>query len=106
MTDDARSPWPPPDRAGGRLRLWVTEDTVRCEVTDDGPPKPADGTDAGPRDMALWPVEPGHALWLIRQVADQASWDAGPSGTTATVSFSLGSATRCGWPSYGDDARR
>jgi anti-anti-sigma factor len=74
----------------GRLRLWVTEDTVRCEVTDDGPPKPADGTDAGPRDMALWPVEPGHALWLIRQVADQASWDAGPSGTTATVSFRLG----------------
>ena len=25
-----------------------------------------------------------------RQVADQASWDAGPSGTTATVSFRLG----------------
>jgi anti-anti-sigma factor len=74
----------------GRLRLWVTEDAVRCEVTDDGPPEMADGTEAGPRDEALWPVAPGHALWLIRQVADQASWDAGPSGTTATVTFRLG----------------
>ena len=59
--------WPPmqlvmaPGMACGGL--WVAEDTVRCEVTDDGPPKLADGTDAGPRDMALWPVEPGHALW-------------------------------------------
>jgi anti-sigma regulatory factor (Ser/Thr protein kinase) len=26
----------------------------------------------------------------VRHVADQASWDAGPSGTTATVSFRLG----------------
>jgi anti-anti-sigma factor len=74
----------------GRLRLWVTEDTVRCEVTDDGPPKTADGTDAGPPDAALWPAEPGHALWLIRQIADQASWDSGPSGTAAAVSFRLG----------------
>ena len=74
----------------GRLRVWVTEDAVRCEVTDDGPPKTADGADAGLLDQALWPVEPGHALWLIRRVADQASWDAGPSGTTATVSFRLG----------------
>jgi anti-sigma regulatory factor (Ser/Thr protein kinase) len=78
----------------GRLRLWVTKDTVRCEVTDDGPPKTADGTDAGPRDDAQWPVEPGHALWLIRHVADQASWNSGPSGTTVTVSFGLGPATR------------
>ena len=74
----------------GRLRLWVTGDAMWCEVTDDGPPELADGTGAGPPDEALWPVEPGHALWLIRQVADQASWDAGPSGTTAMVSFRLG----------------
>ena len=81
----------------GRLRLWVTQDAVRCEVTDDGPPKAADGppkaadgADAGPRDATLWSVEPGHGLWLTRQVADQASWRSGPSGTIAAVSFRLG----------------
>jgi anti-anti-sigma factor len=67
----------------GRLRLWVTGDAVRCEVTDDG-------ADVGSQDTALWPVEPGHGLWLTRQVADQASWYSGPSGTAAAVSFSVG----------------
>jgi anti-anti-sigma factor len=74
----------------GRLRLWVTADAVRCEVTDDGAPKTADGADAASGDAALWPVEPGHGLWLIRQVADQASLYCDPSGTVAAVSFRLG----------------
>lgn len=75
----------------GRLRLWRTADAVRCEVTDEGPARegPArEGT--APRDAALWRVEHGHGLWLVRQVADQASVQAGPSGTVAAVSFSLG----------------
>jgi anti-anti-sigma factor len=74
----------------GRLRLWVTPDAVRCEVTYDGPPETADGADAGSGDAALWPVESRHGLWLIRQVADQASVYCGPSGTVAAVSFRLG----------------
>jgi anti-sigma regulatory factor (Ser/Thr protein kinase) len=74
----------------GRLRLWVAADAVRCEVTDDGAPKAADGADAGPRDAALWLVEPGHGLWLVRRLADQASLYSGPSGTVAVVSFRLG----------------
>ena len=74
----------------GRLRLWVTADAVRCEVTDSGAPKAADGADAGSGDAALWPVESGHGLWLIRQVADQASVYSGPSGTVAAVSLRLG----------------
>jgi anti-anti-sigma factor len=74
----------------GRLRLWVAGDAVRCEVADDGAPKAADGADVGSRDAALWPVEPGHGLWLTRQVADQASWYSGPTGTVAAVSFRLG----------------
>ena len=68
----------------GRLRLWTAADAVRCEITDDGPAEAADP------DAAPWPVEPGHGLWLARQVADQASLDSGPSGTVATVSFALG----------------
>ena len=35
-------------------------------------------------------TEYGHGLWLIRQVADQASVRSGPGGTVAVVSFALG----------------
>ena len=73
----------------GRLRLWATPDLVRCEVTDDGAPKTADVAEAGPRDAARWPMEPGHGMWLTRRVADQASWSSGPSGTIAAASFRL-----------------
>jgi anti-anti-sigma factor len=65
----------------GRLRLWRTQDAVRAEVADDGAP----GADA--RDAALWDVQPGHGLWLIRQVADQASLQTTPSGTVCAVTF-------------------
>jgi anti-anti-sigma factor len=92
----------------GRLRMWTTPDEVRCEVTDsatgspaaDGPlpegPAPegpaAAGSTAGTvaaDAAALWQVEPGHGLWLVRRVADQASVRSGPSGTVAGVSFRL-----------------
>lgn len=68
----------------GRLRLWTAAGAVRCEITDDGPAQAADP------EAARWPVRPGHGLWLVRHVADQASLDSGPSGTVATVSFALG----------------
>ncbi len=68
----------------GHLRLWSTPEGVRCEVTDDG--KSA----AGDHDAALWRVEPGHGLWLVRQVADHASLESGQSGTVAEVSFRVG----------------
>jgi len=68
----------------GRLRLWTAADAVRCEITDDGP------AEAAGRDAAQWHAESGHGLWLVRQVADQASLDSGPSGTVAAVSFVLG----------------
>src|SRR5579864_3163365 len=72
----------------GRLRLWVTQDAVRCEVTDDGAPE-AGGADAGSQDAAPWPEEVGHGLWLVRHVADRTSLYSGPSGTVADVSFRL-----------------
>jgi anti-anti-sigma factor len=92
----------------GRLRMWTTPDEVRCEVTDDAAGSPAaDGAPpaglapegpaaAGPAAgtvaadaAALWQVEPGHGLWLVRRVADRASVQSGPSGTVAAVSFRL-----------------
>ena len=76
----------------GRMRLWMTGDGIRCEVTDAGPqPVRADGDDTSSGDAALWPVEHGHGLWLVRKMADQVSLESGPSGTVAVVSFHVGS---------------
>jgi anti-anti-sigma factor len=75
----------------GRLRVWDTGGALRCEVTDDGAPQaPGGGVQTGSRDAAAWRIQPGHGLWLIRQIADQTSVRAGPSGTVAVVSFALG----------------
>ncbi len=71
----------------GRLRLWTAPDRVHCEVTDGDSPG-ADAADAA--DAALWQVEPGHGLWLVRRIADGASVQSDPSGTVAAVSFWLG----------------
>ncbi len=46
---------------------------------------------ASSRDAAQWPVEHGHGLWLVRQGADQASLDSGPSGTVTVVTFRFAS---------------
>jgi anti-sigma regulatory factor (Ser/Thr protein kinase) len=85
----------------GRMRLWVTGDGIRCEMTDAGAPSAGangdgDDQDTRSRDAAsagaeLWPVEHGHGLWLVRKVADQFSLESGPSGTVAVVSFHAGS---------------
>jgi anti-sigma regulatory factor (Ser/Thr protein kinase) len=69
----------------GRLRLWAADDAVRCEVTDQGAPGETDATDA-----ARWQAEPGHGLWLVRQIADSASVQSGESGTVAAVLFRRG----------------
>lgn len=78
----------------GRVRLWTTGDRIRCEVTDAGvPPAAADGDrpDASSRVAARWPVEHGHGLWLVQQVADQSRVESGPSGTVAVVTFRFAS---------------
>src|SRR2546421_9393698 len=69
----------------GRLRMWSTPEGVRCEVTDDG----VDGTREESAEAAVWHVEPGHGLWLVRRIADGASVRSDPSGTVAAVSFRL-----------------
>ncbi|HUB23264.1 MAG TPA: ATP-binding protein [Streptosporangiaceae bacterium] len=79
----------------GRLRLWRSDQALRCEISDDGVPQPAgaDGHEDGPADggadAAQWRTEPGHGLSLVRQVADQTSLRSGPSGTLAAISFAL-----------------
>jgi anti-anti-sigma factor len=63
----------------GRLRIFNTGTELRCEVADDGR-----------EDPAQWVIEPGHGLWVIRQVADQTHLHATPAGTVAVAAFALG----------------
>lgn len=72
----------------GRLRIWTADGALRCEVTDAGAPQ-ADHA-AASADPARWTIEPGHGLWVVRQVADQTSLRGGPSGAVVAVSFTLG----------------
>jgi anti-sigma regulatory factor (Ser/Thr protein kinase) len=69
----------------GRLRLWVEDGTLYCEVSDDG----AAGNGQAPSVAAPWRVEHGHGLWLVEQVCDQFSIDHGPAGTSVVARFTL-----------------
>jgi anti-sigma regulatory factor (Ser/Thr protein kinase) len=99
----------------GRLRLWLAQEVLYCEVSDDGraavapagnpcndeaigesqPPagdQPGRAGPAGTGDSGVpWPEQHGHGLWVIGQVADQFTVDR-RAGTTAIAAFSLGGA--------------
>ena len=79
----------------GRLRIWRHDQTLHCEVTDDGStPDPPESSAVRAGDPSSWPVEPGHGLWLVRQLADDLSLHAGRAGPAVTVSFAIGTADR------------
>ncbi len=93
----------------GRLQVWKTDQALRCQISDDGaPPPPATGPqqqsdgqqtdaqqgdaqqgDGHQQDATQWRTEPGHGLFLVRQVADQATLRSSPAGTLATITFAL-----------------
>jgi anti-sigma regulatory factor (Ser/Thr protein kinase) len=81
----------------GRLRIWLRDSTLHCRVTDDGSESRKDssetvrsGEESGSPDPSSWRIEPGHGLWLIRQLADQLSLRRGQGGgSDVTVSFSF-----------------
>jgi anti-sigma regulatory factor (Ser/Thr protein kinase) len=68
----------------GRLRLWADGQSLRCQVSDDGP----DGQDT-PRPDAAWNSGHGHGLWIIDQVADHVTLDRDDGGTTVIVTFTI-----------------
>jgi hypothetical protein len=39
--------------------------------------------------ISPWPYEPGHGLWLVRQIADHISVNRGPAGSQVTVAFTM-----------------
>ncbi len=74
---------------GGRLWMDTVAGQLLCHVSDAGAGS-TDGRARGRgRGVRPWPVEPGHGLWLVRQVADHVSVATGPEGSKATAVFSL-----------------
>lgn len=61
----------------GRLRMQAGSGALRVQVRDAGPASldghtrtgDVDGQEIGGADG--WPCQPGHGLWLVRQVTDQ-----------------------------------
>jgi anti-sigma regulatory factor (Ser/Thr protein kinase) len=80
----------------GRLRIWDHIGALYCRVDDDGPAATLPGArrgdagagSAGQNLADRWPREPGHGLWLARQVADRLTLRSDSRGTIAVITFS------------------
>jgi len=83
----------------GRLRIWDHIGALYCRVDDDGPAftlskghrdAGTDGAGSAGQNLAdRWPREPGHGLWLARQVADQMTLRSDSRGTIAVITFAM-----------------
>ena len=83
----------------GRLRIWDHIGALYCRVDDDGPAVTlskghgdagTDGAGSAGQNLAdRWPREPGHGLWLARQVADQMTLRSDSRGTIAVITFAM-----------------
>lgn len=62
----------------GRLRVWALAGGLHCQV-DDGV--------ASELAVNSLPCEPGHGLWVVRQVASQMQTLSSPAGTSVQVRF-------------------
>jgi anti-sigma regulatory factor (Ser/Thr protein kinase) len=62
----------------GRLRVWDLAGALYCQV-DDG--------DASDFAVNSLPCEPGHGLWVVRQVASQMQTLSSAAGTSVQVRF-------------------
>jgi anti-sigma regulatory factor (Ser/Thr protein kinase) len=80
----------------GRLRMSVTNRELICQVSDPGPASsglsrntPGSQRPGATAQIAPWPYEPGHGLWLVRQIADHINVNSGPAGSQVTVAFTM-----------------
>lgn len=77
----------------GRLRVWSLAGAVYCQV-DDGDlvsaVEPEDYSEQA--SLNSLPSEPGHGLWVVRQLADQVQSLSGPGGTSVLIRFDRGAA--------------
>jgi anti-sigma regulatory factor (Ser/Thr protein kinase) len=73
----------------GRLRVWKRAGALHCQVEDGDPP-----TACGQASVGFLPSQPGHGLWVARQLSDRMHIRSGARGTHATVTFDLPGSAR------------
>jgi anti-sigma regulatory factor (Ser/Thr protein kinase) len=86
----------------GRVLVWHHGDKLRCEITDEGAlpaaalagerapgAAAASGADAADPEGPAWQIRPGHGLWLVGKLADQAILRPGPQGVATIITFGL-----------------
>ncbi|BFU45458.1 ATP-binding protein [Krasilnikovia sp. MM14-A1004] len=72
----------------GRLRLWTTDTTASCQVTDDGPGMPA--TYQLPQQSPDLATAGGRGLWLVLYFSDTITVEhADGSGVSVTATMNL-----------------
>ncbi|MEU2158306.1 ATP-binding protein [Streptomyces sp. NPDC019396] len=71
----------------GTLRLYLTPDALRCQVTDEGPGFDEDVIPCVP--PALEASESGRGLWLVRQFTDHMTIVKSSVGTDVTYAMRL-----------------
>jgi anti-sigma regulatory factor (Ser/Thr protein kinase) len=82
----------------GRVRLWAGDNTVYCEVSDEGPgirsatAARLSNTSRGPAPPAGY--ERGRGIFCVRQLADSVHIRSGASGTVVTACVGLARETR------------
>jgi anti-sigma regulatory factor (Ser/Thr protein kinase) len=71
----------------GRLRLWLADRALHCEVTDTGPgiPDPRRAGAAPPSTLA----PNGRGLWIVRRLAAAMKIESSTRGTRVTVAVPL-----------------
>ncbi len=70
----------------GRMRLWLANDAIFCEVSDRGGgigDPGVGGTQAEPTAMG------GRGIWICRQLSDTFTIEPGKPGAVVTVSINL-----------------
>jgi anti-sigma regulatory factor (Ser/Thr protein kinase) len=79
----------------GRLRIW-NQGGLHCHIDDAGPARPGagpgdpgTGRPPGPNLADSWPYQPGHGLWVARQVASQMTLRSDSRGTRVVIAFWL-----------------
>lgn len=74
----------------GRLRMATAAGELHCHVSDAGP-SGGGACSPGGNAVALrqWLIQPGHGLWLVRDIADRLTIAPGPAGSEVSAVFTL-----------------
>jgi len=73
----------------GRVRMDAVAGQLYCHVSDSGPDRAVGDAAGSGHAVSSWPVEAGHGLWLVRQVADLISVVNSPGGSEVTAVFTV-----------------